>query len=58
MTHFIALVLFSAIVAVVFAGLSSEHQSTAERLKYGAKVFGSFVGAGFLIGWALYFLPI
>jgi hypothetical protein len=58
MTHFLALVLFSALVAVVFAALSSEHHEPAARLKYGAKVFGSFVGIGFAIAWALYFLPI
>ena len=58
MTHFLALVLFSALVGVVFAALSSEHQTAAARVKYGLKVFGSFVGIGFLIAWALYFLPI
>jgi hypothetical protein len=58
MTHFLAMVLFSALVGVVFAALSSEHHDTAGRLKYGAKVFGSFVGIGFLIAWALHFLPI
>ena len=58
MTHFLALILFSALVGVVFAALSSEHHDPASRLKYGLKVFGSFVGIGFLIAWALYFLPI
>ena len=58
MTHFIALVLFSLLVSVAFATLSSEHHTTQERVKYGAKVLGYFVGVGFLIAWALYFLPI
>lgn len=58
MTHFMALVLFSLLVSVAFATLSSEHRTTQERVKYGAKVFGYFVGVGFLIAWALYFLPI
>jgi hypothetical protein len=58
MTHFTALVLFSLLVSVAFATLSSEHQTTPEKVKYGAKVFGYFVGVGFLIAWALYFLPI
>jgi hypothetical protein len=57
-THFLALLLFSALVAVVFAALSSEHREPPDRLKYGAKVFGSFVGIGLVIAWALYFLPI
>jgi hypothetical protein len=58
MTHFTALILFSLLVSVAFATLSSEHHTTEERVKYGAKVFGYFVGVGFLIAWALYFLPV
>ncbi|HEX2489163.1 MAG TPA: hypothetical protein VJZ77_08940 [Blastocatellia bacterium] len=58
MTHFTALVLFSLLVSVAFATLSSEHHTTQEKVKYGAKVFGYFVGVGFLIAWALYRLPI
>ena len=58
MTHFTALVLFSLLVSAAFAVLSSEHHTTPERVRYGAKVFGYFVGVGFLIACALYFLPI
>jgi L-cystine uptake protein TcyP (sodium:dicarboxylate symporter family) len=58
MTHFLALIIFSALVAVVFAALSSEHHDTSERIKYGVKVFGSFVLIGLAIAWALYPLPI
>jgi len=58
MTHFIAMVCFSALVAVVFAALSSEHHDTSERLKYGVKVFGSFVLIGLVIAWVLYPLPL
>lgn len=57
MTHFLAMVLFSVLVSVAFAVLSSEHHTTQERVKYGLKVFGYFVGLGFLIAWVLYFLP-
>lgn len=58
MTHFLALILFSLLVSVAFAALSPEHHTTPERVKYGAKVFGYFVGVGVLIAWVLYFLPI
>jgi hypothetical protein len=58
MTHFTAMVLFSLLVSVAFGALSSEHHTTPERVKYGAKVFGYFVGVGFLIACVLYFLPI
>ncbi|MEO6724646.1 MAG: hypothetical protein ABIU20_00620 [Blastocatellia bacterium] len=58
MTHFLALVLFSLLVSIAFAALSSEHHTTQERVRYGLKVFGYFVGIGFLIAWGLYFLPL
>lgn len=58
MTHFLALLLFSLLVSVAFATLSSEHHTVQERVRYGLKVFGYFVGIGFLIAWALYFLPL
>lgn len=58
MTHFLALLLFSLLVSVAFAALSSEHQTTTERVKYGAKVFAYFVGIGFVIAWVLYPLPL
>ncbi len=58
MTHFIALIIFSALVAIVFAALSSEHDNGPERIKYGVKVFGSFVLIGLAIAWVLYPLPI
>jgi len=58
MTHFIAMVVFSALVSVVFAALSSEHNNRAERLRYGLKVFGYFVGIGLATAWLLYPLPL
>lgn len=57
MTHFTALVVFSGLVGIAFGALSSEHFDTRERILYGLKVFGSFVGIGFGIAWVLYFLP-
>ena len=57
MTHFLALILFSLLVSVAFATLSSEHHSTSQRVRYGLKVFGSFVGIGYLIAWMLFPLP-
>jgi hypothetical protein len=58
MTHFLALITFGALVSVVFAALSSEHAGTQQRILYGLKVFGSFVGIGVAIAWVLYPLPI
>ncbi|MBO0797375.1 MAG: hypothetical protein J2P31_01000 [Blastocatellia bacterium] len=58
MTHFLALVLFGLLVSIAFAVLSSDHHTTPDRVKYGAKVFGYFVGIGLLIAWFLYPLPL
>jgi hypothetical protein len=58
MTHFLALLLYSFLVAIVFAALSSEHHDSAGRVKYGFKVFGYFVLLGLVIAWVLYPLPL
>ncbi len=53
--HFPALLLFSFFVSVVFGLLSKD--TPRDRLLYGVKVFGAFVGFALLIGWITYFLP-
>ena len=50
-SHFSALVLFSFLVAVVFAVLSK--QTLREQMIYGAKVFIAFVGIAVLLGWIM-----
>jgi uncharacterized membrane protein YagU involved in acid resistance len=55
LTHFPALVIFSFLVSVVFAVLAKE--TPRERLVYGVKVFGAFVGTAVVLGWLMYFLP-
>ncbi len=57
MSHFSAMVAFSALVGIVFSVISSEHNTPMERVLYGVKVFFSFVGIGFGIAWLIYFLP-
>ncbi len=58
MTHFLAMLLFSILVSVAFAVLSQEHHTNEERLKYGFKVFGYFVGVGLIVAWVLYPFPL
>lgn len=53
--HFPALLLFSFLVSVVFGVLSKN--TMRDRLLYGAKVFGWFVGTALLLGWIMYPLP-
>jgi flagellar biosynthesis protein FliR len=54
-SHFNALVLFSFLVSVVFGVLSKN--TPRERVFYGAKVFGLFVGVALLLGWIMYPAP-
>jgi flagellar biosynthesis protein FliR len=53
--HFYALVFFSFLVSVVFGVIARD--TPRDRLLYGAKSFGLFVGVAVLIGWIVYFLP-
>lgn len=55
-SHFALLLLFAAFVSVVFAALMRE--DPREQLVLGARMFGGFVGAGVLLGWFLFPLPL
>jgi uncharacterized membrane protein YagU involved in acid resistance len=54
-SHFSAMLLFAFLVSVVFGVLSKD--TPRERLIYGAKVFGAFVGIALLLGWIMYPVP-
>lgn len=56
MTHFLSLVLFAALVGIVFGVISKNDRK--EQVKYGFGVFAKFVLVAFALGWALYFLPL
>ena len=55
MTHFLLMVLFAALVAVVFGTVGRE--GARARALYGLKIFGEFVGVGLALAWLLYWLP-
>lgn len=55
MTHFFILVLFAALVSMVFGTVSNG--TARARASYGLKIFGQFVIAGLVLGWILYFIP-
>lgn len=55
-SHLGLMVMFSLFVSVVFAVLTRE--TPGEQLRLGARLFGGFVGAGILLGWLLYPLPL
>lgn len=55
-THLGLMALFSAFVSVVFATLLRDEPR--EQLFFGGRLFAGFIGAGLLIGWLLYPLPL
>ncbi|HEV2494183.1 MAG TPA: hypothetical protein VG204_14045 [Terriglobia bacterium] len=50
--HFLALLLFSLLTSIVFGVISKD--TPHERLTYGLKSFGLFVGFAVVLGWAMY----
>ena len=55
-SHIGLLVLFSLFVSLVFAVLMRDE--AAEQIRFGLKLFGGFVGAGLVLGWLMYPLPL
>jgi hypothetical protein len=54
-SHLVALLLFSALTAAVFATLLREE--TKERLKFGLMAFAALVLSTFVVGWLMYPFP-
>ena len=50
------MIVFWLFVSIVFAVLTRDDPK--EQIVFGARLFGGFVGAGILIGWLLYPLPL
>lgn len=55
MTHFLAMVLFSILVSVVFGIIGRD--DTRSRAIYGLKIFAEFIGVGLALAWLLYWIP-
>ncbi len=49
------MVLFSFLVSVVFGVLTKN--TPRERVIYGVKIFGAFVGVALVLGWIMYPIP-
>jgi len=50
------MIVFALFVSTVFAVLTRDDPK--EQIAFGARLFGGFIGAGVLIGWLLYPLPL
>jgi cytochrome bd-type quinol oxidase subunit 2 len=54
-SHFLLMVVFSALVSLVFAFIAKS--GGKERGKYFLYLFGSFILLSFLVGWIMYPFP-
>jgi len=54
-SHLVALLVFSALVAVVFALL--QRQDKRERIRFGVMAFGAFVLSALVVGWLMFPFP-
>jgi hypothetical protein len=54
-SHLLNLVLFSALVATVFAVLLRE--DTRSRVRFAVTAFAGFVGSALVVGWLMYPFP-
>ncbi len=55
MRHVLVMMLFAALVAVVFGVVGRD--TLGGRARYGLKIFAEFMGVGLALAWLLYFLP-
>ena len=55
-SHLWLMALFSLFVSIVFATLMRDEPR--DQLRFGARLFAGFIGAGIGIGWLLYPLPL
>ncbi len=55
-SHLGLMIIFALFVSIVFATLMRDRPADQARL--GLRLFGAFVGAGILIGWLLYPMPL
>ena len=55
-SHILLMTLFSLFVSAVFATLMQDEPR--EQMRLGARMFGGFMLAGFVLGWILFFFPL
>lgn len=55
-SHLLYLVLFAFFVALIFATIA--HDEPGQQARFGLRIFGGFVGAGIVLGWLMYPLPL
>jgi hypothetical protein len=55
-SHFGMMLLFAFFVSLIFATIAKD--APAEQAKLGAKMFGTFLAAAIVLGWAMRLFPL
>jgi hypothetical protein len=55
--HVLMMTLYAAVTAIVSAGIAPNVHETRDRVKFGLKVFGTYLGVGLLLSWVLFAIP-
>lgn len=55
-SHAGLMILFAGFVSLVFAVIAKDQPT--EQMKAGAKMFGSFLAAAFVLGWVMRLFPL
>lgn len=55
-SHLLLMVVFALFVSVIFATLMRD--DPRDQVRFGLRLFAGFIGAGILLGWLMYPLPL
>ncbi len=55
-SHFGLMILFAFFVSVVFAVIAKDQP--ADQFRAGAKMFGTFIAAAYVLGWVMRLFPL
>jgi hypothetical protein len=55
-SHLGLMILFAFFVSLIFATIAKD--TPAEQARLGARMFGTFLGAAFVLGWVMRFFPL
>jgi hypothetical protein len=55
-SHFLLLALFAFFVSLVFALIAKD--DVREQARFGALLFGGFIGSAVVLGWLMYPFPL
>ncbi len=50
------MIVFAAMTSAVFAAIG--HDPPRAQLRAGLRLFAAFIGAAFVLGWLMYFIPL